>query len=102
MKKAFKWLTENNIDYTFHDYKKQGISPELAKRWLNSIPLDVLINKRGTTWRKLDDAVKASLNGDNAAQLIMDNTSLVKRPLLEVNGNYHLGFKPETYAEILS
>ncbi len=102
MKKAFKWLAENNIDYSFHDYKKQGISTELAQKWIKTIPLDELINKRGTTWRKLDDDTKNSLSVDTAAQLIMNNTSLVKRPLLDVDGEFHLGFKPDTYAEIFS
>ncbi len=102
MKKAFKWLSEHNIDHEFHDYKKQGISAELAERWLSNIPLEELINKRGTTWRKLDDAIKNSLTRENAAQLIIENTSLVKRPLLEANGKFHLGFKPESYAELLS
>lgn len=102
MKKAFTWLDQQNIDYHFHDYKKQGISEELAEEWLARIELDKLINKRGTTWRKLDEAVKNNLDAVTAKQIIINNNSVVKRPLLNVNGNYHLGFKPDMYQEIFS
>jgi Spx/MgsR family transcriptional regulator len=102
MKKAFRWLDDHQINYQFHDYKKQGLSAETVENWLKVLPLDELINKRGTTWRKLDDATKQSLNRENAVALILANTSLIKRPLLEVNQQYYLGFKPEIYAEIFN
>lgn len=100
MKKAFKWLDENNISYEFHDFKKLEISDKQAKLWIKKVPLDLLINKRGTTWRKLDDDTKNSLSADSAVSLIQQNPSIVKRPLLEVNSNFYVGFKAEEYARV--
>ncbi|MEE4245506.1 MAG: ArsC family reductase [Kangiellaceae bacterium] len=100
MKKAIKWLDENNIDYNFHDYKKQGISAQLAATWIEQIDLDVLINKRGTTWRKLDQASKDNLSKATAVKLIQEHNSMVKRPLLHTSHGYSLGFTPDLYSEI--
>ncbi|PWK54301.1 ArsC family reductase [Pleionea mediterranea] len=102
MKKAMTWLNDHNIEYTFHDYKKSGLPAQLADEWLTHIELEHLINKRGTTWRKLDDEVKNNLNKTSAKEIMMENTSVIKRPLLNVNGQYHLGFKPEQYQEIFN
>lgn len=102
MKKAMTWLEQNGIEFEFHDYKKQGITEPLATRWAQSLPLDQLINKRGTTWRKLSDEDKAELDEAKAVALICAQPSLVKRPLLELGEQRHLGFKPELYAEIFA
>lgn len=102
MKKAFTWLTDNGIDYEFHDYKKQGIEASKLNDWLESTPWDQLINKRGTTWRKLADEDKENVDNDKAVELCLANQSLIKRPLLVFNGQVHLGFKPEMYASIFS
>ncbi len=102
MKKAFKWLDEQGIEYQFHDYKKHGISEQLATDWLKQLAPEELVNKRGTTWRKLDAATKENLNSSTAKSIIMEHNSAVKRPLLDVDGNLHLGFKPEQYDEIFS
>jgi len=100
MKKALKWLDQAAVAYEFHDYKKAGISPELADQFIANIELDTLINKRGTTYRQLDDATKAAISGgDKAAAkaVMLDNPSVIKRPVLERNGEYLLGFKAEEY-----
>ena len=102
MKKAFKWLDENDIKYEFHDFKKMQIPESLVKQWSQSVPLDLLINKRGTTWRKLDEAIKSNITPESAVSIIQQNPSIVKRPLLEVNGEYHVGFKAEQYQRILT
>jgi Spx/MgsR family transcriptional regulator len=102
MKKAMQWLNQHQIDYQFHDYKKQGLSADYLKQWLAVFSLDDLINKRGTTWRKLDDSVKQSLNPDNAIPLLLEHTSMIKRPLLQVDDQLYLGFKPEEYAKIFN
>lgn len=102
MKKAMTWLEENGVEFEFHDYKKQGIPEQLATRWAQSLPLDQLINKRGTTWRKLPDEDKADIDEAKAVTLICAQPSLVKRPLLELGEERHLGFKPELYQQIFA
>lgn len=102
MKKALTWLDQHSIDYRFHDYKKEGIPEALADSWTDALPLDQLINKRGTTWRKLPDEDKAELNKASAMRLICEQPSLVKRPLLEKDGQHFLGFKAEQYETIFA
>lgn len=100
MKKAIKWLDNQGVAYEFHDYKKAGLSPELAETFLKSISIDELINKRGTTYRQLDDATKAKITAQDTAaakQVMLDNPSIIKRPVLEKNGQYLLGFKDDQY-----
>ncbi|WP_201580445.1 arsenate reductase [Psychrobacter sp. Pi2-52] len=85
MKKAFTKLDELDVSYDFHDYKKQGIDKEAVQRWVNELGIDKVLNKRGTTWRKLDDSQKqaADANVDNAIGLLVENTSMIKRPIVE-------------------
>ena len=85
MKKAFTKLDTLNVSYEFHDYKKQGIDRESVQRWVNELGVDKVLNKRGTTWRKLDDSQKqaADANIDNAIDLLVENTSMIKRPMVE-------------------
>ena len=85
MKKAFTKLDALNVSYEFHDYKKQGIDRESIQRWVNELGVDKVLNKRGTTWRKLDDSQKqaADANIDNAIDLLVENTSMIKRPMVE-------------------
>jgi len=104
MKKALKWLDSQGISYEFHDYKKEGISSELADTFLKNIEVDTLINKRGTTYRQLDDATKAKIVEQDlktAKQVMLDNPSIIKRPVLENNGQFLLGFKAEQYQEFV-
>ncbi len=85
MKKAFTKLDELNVSYEFHDYKKQGINKEAVQRWVNELGIDKVLNKRGTTWRKLDDSQKQAADAgvDNAIDLLVENTSMIKRPIVE-------------------
>ena len=85
MKKAFNKLDELGVSYEFHDYKKQGVDKEAVQRWVNALGVDKVLNKRGTTWRKLDDAQKqaADASVDNAIELLVENTSMIKRPIVE-------------------
>jgi len=103
MKKAMTWLEEQSIEFIFHDYKKQAIDEESLRNWLTKADWDQLINKRGTTWRKLTDEEKTDVNDEKAIQLMLTNTSLIKRPLLIVNNEeLHLGFNTEQYEQIFS
>ena len=85
MKKAFTKLDELGISYDFHDYKKQGIDKETLQRWVNELGIDKVLNKRGTTWRKLTDEQKqaADTTVTNAIDLLVENTSMIKRPIVE-------------------
>lgn len=85
MKKAFTKLDELGVSYDFHDYKKQGIDKDSVKRWVDELGIDKVLNKRGTTWRKLDDSQKQAADAslDNAIDLLVENTSMIKRPIVE-------------------
>ena len=85
MKKAFTKLDELGVSYDFHDYKKQGIDKESVQRWIESLGIDKVLNKRGTTWRKLTDEQKQAADSDvdNAIDLLIENTSMIKRPIVE-------------------
>jgi len=102
VKKAKNWLETNNIDYRFHDFRKQGLEPETVQDWLNQIPWDKLLNKRSTTWRNLEPEVQQSVNAENIIQLLVENPTLIKRPVLKVNGIINIGFNADTYQGIFN
>ncbi len=85
MKKAFAKLDSLNVEYVFHDYKKRGIDKDSVQRWVNELGIDKVLNKRGTTWHKLDDEQKQAADADTnkAIELMTDNTSMIKRPIIE-------------------
>lgn len=101
MKKARVWLDQHGILYDFHDYKKLGISAEKLNGWADAVGWDVLLNKAGTTFRKLPDADKAAIDREKAIALMVEQPSLIKRPVLEHPGGVLVGFKPELYAAAL-
>lgn len=103
IKKARKWLESEGIDYQFHDYKKDGLSPELLAAWIEDLGWEPLVNKRGTTWRKLPDDVKESIDQASASQIMLENTSIIKRPLLVDDANNKLlGFKADDYQSFVN
>ena len=85
MKKSFTKLDELKVKYTFHDYKKQGIDKDSVQRWVDTLGIEKVLNKRGTTWRKLTDEQKQVADADvnNAIDLLVENTSMIKRPIVE-------------------
>lgn len=98
VKKARTWLTQQGLDFTFHDFKKQSIDEATLRTWIASIGLDKLINRAGTTWRALDDAEKAlAANPDTAIALLQAKPSLIKRPVLDNAGKLRVGFKEADY-----
>lgn len=101
MKKARTWLDEHKLAYAFHDYKKAGISAEKLSGWADAIGWDVLLNKAGTTFRKLSDADKAGIDRNKAIALMVAQPSLIKRPVLEHPSGVLVGFKPDIYADTL-
>jgi transcriptional regulator, Spx/MgsR family len=101
VRKARAWLDEHGIEAEFHDYRKQGVPLDVLKKAAKQLGWEALINRRGPTWRKQPDAVKNSITGEKAAfDFLAATPSAIKRPLLEVDGTYHLGFSPEEYAAI--
>ncbi|MBD5772261.1 ArsC family reductase [Marinomonas colpomeniae] len=101
MKKAFRWLDENCIEYHFHDYKKETIETTTAKSWIEELGWENVINKRGTTWRKLDEETKNTMDNETAIQTIINQPSMIKRPLMALNNTVYLGFNADDYAEHL-
>lgn len=93
MQKAFKALDHKGITYTFHDYKKLSIDADTLKQWCSKLGYEKLINKSGLTWKKLDDATKATLKDDaSAIALMMQYTSMIKRPVIDTEKGLILGF----------
>lgn len=101
VKKARNWLDAKGLGYTFHDYKKQGADPARITAWIAAAGRNVVVNKAGTTYRKLDDAQKAALEDDGAAQVLVQNTSVIKRPIVEHPGGLLVGFKEAEWAAAL-
>ncbi len=102
VKKARHWLDAQGIAYTFHDYKKQGADPARIADWIAKAGLDKVVNKAGTTYRKLDDAQKAALTGEGAPAVLAENTSVIKRPIVEHPGGLLVGFKEAEWIAALS
>jgi arsenate reductase len=103
IKKARKWLEAEGIEYQFHDYKKDGLTAQMLNTWVKDLDWEALINKRGTTWRKLPEDVKEAIDQASAIQIMLDNASIIKRPLLiDDTDNKLLGFKAEEYQEFIN
>jgi arsenate reductase len=102
VKKARDWLESQNIAYEFHDFKKAGIDQNTIAEWMKQASWDVLVNKKGTTWRELPETTKASVtNATSATKLMMENTSVIKRPVLCKEKTVLVGFDARTYEEHL-
>jgi Spx/MgsR family transcriptional regulator len=103
VKKARAWLTDHGISYEFHDFKKQGIDQATIHQWLNQKPWDKLVNRSGMTWRNLSDAEKITIHDDRSAcQLMLEKTSVIKRPILVKNDSIiALGFDEKIYQTLI-
>lgn len=99
MKKAFAWLDTHDVRYDFHDYKTAGIDVARLKAWSQQVGWEVLLNTRGTTWRKLSPTQQAHLDESKALKLMIEYPSLIKRPVLENGTALLVGFIPERYTE---
>jgi arsenate reductase (glutaredoxin) len=97
MKKARGWLETHGVAYAFHDYKVQGIEPGVLEEWARVVGWETLLNRAGTTFRKLPDADKAGLDEGKAIGLMLAQPSMIKRPVLDAGDALIVGFKPETY-----
>lgn len=99
MKKARTWLEDHGVAYVFHDYKAEGIDKASIERWTKEVGWEVLLNRAGATFRKLPDAQRENVTEKKAIALMVEQPSMIKRPVLDVGGKLIVGFKPEVYAK---
>jgi len=99
MKKARAWLDARKVAYAFHDYKVAGIERAVLEAWAKKVGWETLLNRQGTTFKKLPDASKSGLDATKAIALMAAQPSMIKRPVLDVGGTLTVGFKPEVYAQ---
>ena len=104
MKKAFEQLNAQQVAFEFHDYKKQGIDLDTLQHWADQIGLNVLLNKKGTTWRKFSPEQQAEIlsSPQNTLQALVENTSMIKRPVLVSGGQILVGFDEDSYKKLES
>jgi arsenate reductase len=101
MKKARLWLDTHGVKYEFHDYKTAGIERERLEHWCEALGWETVLNRAGTTFRNLPEAGKTDLNTRKAVALMLSQTSMIKRPILDLGGRLLAGFKPEAYEAAL-
>jgi len=97
MKKAFAWLDKQGVDYVFHDYKKEGIDKKTLEVWSKQVGWETLLNRAGTTFRKLPERDKEGLTAAKAIKLMAAQPSMIKRPVLDLGKKLLVGFAPEAY-----
>jgi Spx/MgsR family transcriptional regulator len=100
IKKARNWLRDHAIGYQFHDYRKQGVADDLLQSMAAQLGWEVMLNRRGTTWRALADEEKSKIDEAAALRLMRANPALIKRPILAHNGKLHIAFSEQQYQEI--
>lgn len=100
IKKAKKWLNEHDVQFTFHDYRKDGLSEGLLSSLESTLGWEALLNKRGTTWRKLPEEIKDSINRESAMAIMLENPAIIKRPILNTAKSLELGFSDTTYQQL--
>lgn len=100
IKKAKKWLQAEEIEFTFHDYRKQGITEALVNEFCQQLGWENVLNKRGTTYRQLSQEQKDNLDSSNVASLLVEQPAMIKRPIIYVGKQYHVGFKADSYVSI--
>jgi arsenate reductase (glutaredoxin) len=101
MKKARGWLASHGVQYAFHDYKSAGIDPAVLTRWCGKVGWETLLNRAGTTFRKLPEEQRQDLNERKAMSLMLAQPSMIKRPVLEHGKRLLVGFKPELYEQLM-
>lgn len=102
VKKARKWLESEGIEYRFHDFREDGIDQQQVKNWVEELGWEVLVNKRSTSWKALDETARNTMNAASAENAIVAQPTLVKRPLLDTGNALHTGFSAAGYAQIFN
>lgn len=102
VKKARSWLEQRGVNYEFHDFRADGLTAAQVQSWIAELGLDTLVNKRSTTWKELSDSQKNAFNSEAAVQIIVDNPTLIKRPLLDTGALRQVGFKEADYQKLFN
>ena len=100
VKKARKWLEARSIEYAFHDFREDGIEREQIKAWLDELGWETLVNRRSTSWKALDEDTRDTMDATSALEAILEQPTLIKRPLLDTGAERHTGFKADLYRDI--
>lgn len=100
IRKARRWLADNDIEYRFHDVRADGITRKDLQQWMKSLDWDKLLNRRGTTWRNLPAELRDNINKASATDVMLENPAIIKRPVLEHGGRLYLGFSTDSYQSI--
>ncbi|OOG27187.1 ArsC family reductase [Thioalkalivibrio denitrificans] len=100
VKKARKWLDDHGVDYRFHDIRADGLDMKRLNAWIKAVGWETLLNRRGTTWRKLPEAEREGIDARRAAALMLAHPTLIKRPVIEHGEQVLVGFDPKAYAEL--
>jgi arsenate reductase (glutaredoxin) len=102
VKKAIDWLNQNKLSYEFHDYKKKGVTKDKLQEWSKHFGWENILNKKGTTWAKLTDEQKEEINSEKKViDYLTENTSAIRRPIIEASGQYLIRFDEQQYADVL-
>jgi Spx/MgsR family transcriptional regulator len=101
VKKARKWLEQNQVAYQFHDFRSDGLSADQISTWIDTLGWETLVNKRSTSWKALDDSVKHAMTAESATVAILASPTLIKRPLLATKTQLMVGFKDADYQALL-
>ena len=102
IKKARNWLSDNDIEYRFHDFRADGLDAATIELWIAQAGWETVLNRRDTTWRKLDPSIQEATTSDNVATLLAEHPAMIKRPVLDNDGVITIGFKAEQYQTIFN
>ena len=102
VKKACDWLRKNNIEYQLHDFRKDGLSKIKLQQWVENVNWETLLNRRGTTWRRLSDQDKENINKIRALSLMVEQPTLIKRPIIEHGQKIIVGFNADQYQHLFN
>ena len=102
VRKARRWLAQNELDYQFHDYRRDGIDAALVNRLESVVGWELMLNRRSTSWRQLSEEERLDMSGEKARRLMVQQPTLIKRPLLECRHTVVVGFNPALYTSELS
>ena len=100
IRKARRWLEDRQVDYEFHDYRKQGLEPALLGSLESELGWEAMLNRKSRSWRQLPESVREAVDRDSALELMLDNPALIERPILAAGDGLHLGFDADRYEEI--
>ena len=101
VKKARAWLNNKQINYHFHDYRVDGLSPDLLQQFIDKLGINAVLNQRSSSWRQLSDEQKKDLSPEKALQLMLETPTLIKRPILSIGDQLVAGFNPDQYSAML-